>query len=232
MPVKAVVFDLDGTLIEFRIDYRVVRAEVKQFLTKLGFPPSLFSINESIFEMLKKVEVFMRNNGKDKEEIEEVKKNALSIVEKFELEAARQTSLIPGALETLNQLKKMNLKLGLFTLNSSNATMQVLKRFRLKRFFDAIATRESVSRVKPDVLHLKKVLTLLNVKPKETIIVGDSIIDMKSASSLGAYAVGVTTGFSTAKQLIEAGSTCIITSLTDLPVLVKEIGEIEKFKPS
>ena len=130
MPVKAVIFDLDGTLIEFRFDYRVVRAEVKQFLVSSGFPPSLFSVNESVFDMLKKVEVFMRNNGKNRDEIEDVREKALSIVEKFELEAVRQTSLIPGAQETLEELKRMNLKLGLFTLNSSNATMQVLKRFR------------------------------------------------------------------------------------------------------
>ncbi len=66
---------------------------------------------------------------------------------------------------------------------------------------------------------------LLNVKPDEAVIVGDSILDMKSASSLGAYAVGVITGISTAKQLMNAGATCIITSLTDLPSLIKEINE-------
>ena len=148
------------------------------------------------------------------------------IIEKFELEAVRQTSLIPGAQETLEELKRMNLKLGLFTLNSSNATMQVLKRFRLKDLFEVVVTRESVSRVKPDTSHLQKVLMLLNVEPKEAIVVGDSVLDMKSASSLGAYAVGVTTGISTAKQLIDAGATCIITSLTDLPPLVKEINQV------
>ncbi|RLI21226.1 hypothetical protein DRO54_04305 [Candidatus Bathyarchaeota archaeon] len=225
MPIKAVIFDLDGTLIEFRIDYRIVRAEVKQFLVNLGFPPSLFSIDESVFDMLKKVEVFMRNNGKNKDEIEDVKEKVLSIVEKFELEAVRQTSLIPGAQEALEELKRMGLKLGLFTLNSSNATMHVLKRFRLEGLFEAVVTRESVSRVKPDTSHLQTVLMLLNVEPHEAVIVGDSILDMKSASNLGAYAVGVTTGISTTKQLMEAGATCIITSLTDLPPLIKEINE-------
>ena len=79
MPVKAVIFDLDGTLIEFRFDYKVVRAEVKQFLVSQGFPPSLFSIDERVFDMLKKVEVFMRNNGKSKDEIEDVREKALSL---------------------------------------------------------------------------------------------------------------------------------------------------------
>ena len=225
MPVKAVIFDLDGTLIEFRFDYKVVRAEVKQFLVSQGFPPSLFSIDESVFDMLKKVEVFMRNNGKSKDEIEDIREKALSIVERFELEAARQTSLVPGAQEILEELKRMNLKLGLFTLSSSNATMQVLKRFRLEDIFQAVVARESVSRVKPDTSHLQKVLMLLNVEPRESVVVGDSIADMKSAASLGAYGVGVITGISTPKQLMNAGATCIITSLTDLPPLIKEINE-------
>jgi phosphoglycolate phosphatase-like HAD superfamily hydrolase len=117
--------------------------------------------------------------------------------------------------------------MGLFTLNSSNATRNVLRSFRLKRFFDVVVTREGVSRVKPDVSHLKTVLMLLNVKPEEAVVVGDSVLDMKSAKALGAFAVGVITGFSTAKELMNAGATCLITSLTDLPQLVKEINDYE-----
>jgi len=103
MPVKAVVFDLDGTLVDFKIDYMTVRAEVKQFLVKYGFPPSIFSIDESIFEMLKKIEVFMRNNGENSEKILDIKSKVLSIADKYELEAARQTRLVPGVIEALNE---------------------------------------------------------------------------------------------------------------------------------
>ncbi len=57
MTIKAVVFDLDGTIVKFNLDYKSARAEVIQFLSDHDFPASVFSINESVFEMLKKVEI-------------------------------------------------------------------------------------------------------------------------------------------------------------------------------
>ena len=99
MVVKAVVFDLDGTIASFNIDYRAVRADVRSFLIKRGLPTSVLSINESIFEMLKKTEIFMKNNGKSEKTIMETRDKALAIAEKYELEAAKTTGLLPGVLE-------------------------------------------------------------------------------------------------------------------------------------
>ena len=109
--IKAVIFDLDGTLTEFNLEYKTVRAEVMQLLIRHGLPASLFSLNESIFEMLTKTQVYLRNMGRKEHEFTDLKKNALSIACKHELQAARDTSLLPGSFETLKRLKKMNLKL-------------------------------------------------------------------------------------------------------------------------
>ncbi|MEM3536494.1 MAG: HAD hydrolase-like protein, partial [Candidatus Bathyarchaeia archaeon] len=129
MAIKAVVFDLDGTLASFNIDYRAVRAEVRSLLLRAGLPASVLSPNESIFEMLKKTEIFMKNNGQTQKAFIEIRRKVLAIAEKYELEAAKATSLIPGVMETLQALKKMNLKLGLCTINSEKSTNYILKRF-------------------------------------------------------------------------------------------------------
>ncbi|UCF59413.1 MAG: hypothetical protein JSV15_03105 [Candidatus Bathyarchaeota archaeon] len=63
MAIKAVIFDLDGTIVDFNLNYKAVRAEVIQFLTKQGFPRSIFSMNESVFEMLKKMEIYKKNES-------------------------------------------------------------------------------------------------------------------------------------------------------------------------
>jgi HAD superfamily hydrolase (TIGR01549 family) len=228
MTIKAVVFDLDGTLANFNLDYKVVRAEVRSFLIKGDLPASVLSISESIFEMLKKAEIFLKNNGKSKKAIEEILGKALVIAEKYELEAAKSTSLLPGVAETLDVLRKMGLKIGLFTINSEKSTNYILRRFRIAGFFDAVIPRNSVKYVKPNAEHLKAVLKALEVNPEETIVVGDGVNDMKCARELKAIAAGLSTGLSSIKELINSGANYIITSITDLPALIKEITKASK----
>jgi phosphoglycolate phosphatase len=222
MATKAVVFDLDGTIVNFNLDYKTARAETIEYLSAQGFPRSLFSLNESVFEMLKKVEVSMKNQGKNQKQYSKLKETVLAILEKYELESAKTTSPIPGILETLKTLKQNKLKLALFTLNSKKSTNYTLNAFHLKNSFDAIITRDSVPKVKPNPMHLETVLKKLKVKPTEAIVVGDSISDMKTAQELHVFAVGVTYGVATPEELTRAGANCLISSPTDLIKLIEE----------
>ncbi|MEM3699815.1 MAG: HAD family hydrolase [Candidatus Bathyarchaeia archaeon] len=225
MTVKAVIFDLDGTLTSFNIDYRSVRAEVRSFLIKAGMPASVLSINESIFEMLKKTEIFMKNNGQSEKAFMEIRSKALEIAEKYELEAAKTTGLLPGVLETLKALKKMGLKLGLCTINSEKSTNHILKKFGITEFFDAITPRDHVKYVKPNTEHLEATLKALNVKPEEAMVVGDGSSDMRCAREMKAVAVALPTGVSNPKELIASGANYLITSITDLPTLIEYLNK-------
>ena len=225
MTVKAVVFDLDGTIVAFNIDYMTVRAEVRNLLIKEGFPASILSSKESIFEMLKKAEIFLKNQKKPKRKFDEIRTQALAIAEKFELEAARTTSILSGAVETLKEVKKMRLKIGLCTVNGDRATEYLLKRFRIGQYFDALITRDKVENVKPSSEHLEAVLACLDVNAEEAVVVGDGTGDMKCAMELQSVAVGLPTGVSTAADLTNAGANYIITSITDLPNLIEAVNE-------
>jgi HAD superfamily hydrolase (TIGR01509 family) len=225
--IKAVIFDLDGTIVKFNIDFRAVRAEVRSFLISCGMPASILSLNESIFEMLKKAEIFMKNNGKPEGEMEGIRKKALKIAEKYEFEAAKTTILVPGVLEVLKALKDMGLKIGLCTVNGEKSVNHILQRFGIKELFDAVTNREHVKNVKPDTEHLKATLKALGVNPKEVLVVGDSITDMKCARALGAIAIGLLAGVSTPKELADAGANYLITSITDLPTLVKKATDVK-----
>lgn len=223
MGIKAVIFDLDGTLTEFNLDYKIVRAEVMQLLIRHGLPASLFSLKESIFEMFKKTQIYFRNLGRRAREFTELKKKALSIACKHELQAARDTSLLPGSLETLKRLKEMNLRLGIFTLNCEESTSYILHNLHIKTYFDAIITRDTVSKVKPDPSHLAVAMKALSVEPCETIVVGDSAVDMESAKSSNAFPIGLVTKTNSEKILYLAGARTIIGSITELPPLISKL---------
>lgn len=223
MNVKAVVFDLDGTLASFNLDYKLVRVEVRSHLIKRGLPASILSTNDSIFEMLKKAEISLRNEGKPEQAIVKLRKEALLIAEEHELEAARSTSLLPGVPEGLDMLKNMGLRIGLFTINSEKSTNIILKRFRIAKFFDSVISRNRVECVKPDTEHLGVALEALEAKPDEAVVVGDRVTDMQCAKDLKAIAVGLLAGFSSRKELINSGADYVITSIADLPALIQKV---------
>ena len=225
MPVDAVIFDLDGTLANFNLDYKTLRSEVRSYLIRMGIPTSLVEVNESIFEMLKKAEIFMKNNVKSAEIFADVRSQVWAIAEKYEMEAASTTNLQVGAIETLKELKQMNLKIGLCTTSSEKAANYIIKRFKIQDFFQVVVSRDKVKYVKPSTEQFEVALNALGVSPQAAIIVGDSIVDMQSAKEVKAIAVGLPTGMSRLGQLKNNGSNYIITALNDLPVLIKEINK-------
>lgn len=223
MPVKAVVFDLDGTIASFNLDYMIVRSDVRGYLIKQGLPASVLSSNESIFDMLKKTEIFLKNSGKSDRTVNKIRNEVLAIAEGYELEAAKTTGLLPGVVETLETLKKMGLKLGLCTISSEKSTNYILKRFGITKFFEAVIPRNKVKYVKPNIEHLEAALKALKVGAGEALLVGDGTRDMQCAKELKVIAVGLPTGVPSQRELIASGADYLITSITDLPMLIETI---------
>lgn len=221
MTIKAVIFDLDGTITAFNLDYMTLRSEVRSLLIRTGVPASVLFVNESIFDMLNKTEIFMKNSGKSTRTLEKVRNEALAIAERHELEAAKTTYLLPNVLETLKILKEMGLKIGLCTVNSEKSASYILKTFGVAGFFDTVIPRNKVKRVKPSGEHLEAVLKALKVSPKEALLVGDATRDMECAKELKVMAVGLSTGISTQKELMNAGANYLVTSIGDLPSLIE-----------
>jgi phosphoglycolate phosphatase len=228
MCIKAVIFDLDGTVASFNLDYKTVRALVKGYLMNRGVPASILSLNESVFEMLRKTEIWARNSGKSEEFLDELRREALATTETYELEAAANTSLLLGVVNALKALRAMGLRIGLCTINSEKSVTRILERFGIAVLFDVTITRNQVKHVKPDPEHLEAALKVLGASPEETVVVGDSRVDMQSAKGLGAIAVGMPTGVSTIEQVMDGGADYIVTSMADLPVLMTKLNKIKE----
>jgi len=223
--IKAVIFDLDGTLVTFKLDVKSCRTEVIQYLTEQVFPSSLFSMKETAFDMLVKVKKYMATKGIEEQKFAETEKRVFSIVESFELKSAKITEMFPGIPETLQALKNMNLKIALCTISGEKATKHILDRFGLAHFFDAVVMREDVPQVKPHPIHLEAVLEALKIEAQEALLVGDSVKDVACASSLNVLAVGVTTGLSSMDNLTRSGAHYIASSATEIPRLILQLNK-------
>jgi len=225
MPIEAVIFDLDGTLAVFNLDYKALRGEVRSYLMRITVPGSVLEVNESIFDMMQKTELYLKNNGKTAKTLKEARTQILALAEKYEMEAATTTNLHSGAVETLKELKKMKLKVGLCTTSGEAATNYILKRFKIEDYFQVVVPRDRVKRVKPNPEQFELALKKLDARSDTTLIVGDSMVDMESAKEIKALAVGLPTGLSTTEELTSHGANYIITSLNDLPTLIKKVNK-------
>lgn len=225
MPIESVIFDLDGTLAVFNLDYKALRGEVRSYLMRIAIPGSVLEVNESIFDMMQKTEIYLKNNGKTTKTLKETRTQILAIAEKYEMDAATSTNLQSGAVETLKELKKMKLKVGLCTTSGEAATNYILKRFKITDYFQVVVPRDRVKRVKPNPEQFELALKKLDARSDTTLIVGDSMVDMESAKEIKALAVGLPTGLSTTEELTSHGANYIITSLNDLPTLIKKVNK-------
>jgi len=230
MVVKAVVFVFDGTIATLNLDHMTIRAEVKSHLTKMGIPASILSANESMFDMLEKTEIFLKNNGKSNRLVSKIRKEVSNLAEQHELEAAKTTSLLPGVTEVLTTLKKMHLKIGLFTTHSEKTAEYILKRFGLSKLFDVVTPREKVKNVRPNPEHLETTLKALHVKPEEAILIDNDKQDVLSGRELNVIVVGLPTGLSSEKELTIAGANYLISSISDVPRLIENINRSSRPK--
>lgn len=188
--IKAVIFDLDGTLVYFKIDYKNAREQVKNYLTRLGVPEE-YMLNQPIFTALERSIRYLNSRKTSESEINKIKEDINKIVYQYELKAADETFLTPNAKETLNEVKRLGLKIGLFTINNRQVTEIVLNKTGIKEFFNTIVSRDDTSAIKPDDEHLLTVTSKLGVKPEQTVVVGDTVYDFQAAKRLGALTIGV-----------------------------------------
>ena len=91
--------------------------------------------------------------------------------------------------ETLEKLSSY--KKGLITNTPRNCAMQILNNFDLEKYFEIILTSDDVTKGKPSPEIVLKACELLNVKPKDVILIGDTKNDVKSGKEAGCRVIGL-----------------------------------------
>lgn len=132
------------------------------------------------------------------------------------------TQLYPGVRETLEHLLRVGYRLGLCTNKPAGPTADVLERFDLARYFQAVVTPEHVVASKPDAAHLRAVLNMLGTAPAEAVMVGDNANDVAVARNAKVSVVAVSYGYP--RMAPEAlGADLLIDHMAELPDALRRL---------
>ena len=199
--IKAVIFDLEGTLLTSNINFLKMRKEIVKVLTLHGFRedsfPYLLITNSNKFK------VILKEKGVNETEISKINREIAKAIEEIEMENIEDTNEIHGAKEILQKLKTKKIKIGIVTRNCRVSTIEALKITNMLKFIDIIVARDDCENPKPDTEHLLRALKGLKMKPNEVIMVGDSWLDALCAINSNVKFIGVLTGYSSQEKFKE-----------------------------
>jgi len=127
-------------------------------------------------------------------------------------------TMIEGIHAMLEELRR-EYRLAIVTAREQRSSMAFLDQFALLPYFEVIVTARTTLRSKPHPAPIEYAAKQLGVQVGQCVMVGDTTVDMRSASSAGALGVGVLCGFGQREELLAAGADIIIgetRELTDL----------------
>lgn len=111
------------------------------------------------------------------------------------------TFLFPETISTLTELKKRGARIGIISTKYRHRILDYLKDYLPDDFFDIVIGGEDVKQPKPHPEGLLLAIERLNVRPEETLYIGDSTVDAETAQVAGVDFVGVTNGMTTTEEL-------------------------------
>ncbi len=171
----AVVFDLDGTLIDSAPD---LHAACSKMLMHEGAPaPSLEKVVSYIGNGVPKlVERAMRDNGIAADQHARLVKSYMAY---YDADPATLTTVYPGLVPLLEKLRKKEYRLAICTNKPEAPAREILRLLKLEHFFDVVVGGDTLPRKKPDPAPLRHALELLGVE--SCLYVGDSEVDAETA---------------------------------------------------
>jgi phosphoglycolate phosphatase len=209
--IHAVIFDFDGTLAKLNIDFPLMRQAVLDLAGAYGVPLNGMS-NLYVLEMIKAAQELISEIHPKKEEA--FLEQAIALITKIEIEAAKKGELIVGTRDMLAELKRRNIKAGVVTRNCQAAVTIVFP--DIFNYCNSIITREMTRNVKPHPEHLFVALQSLGVAPELSAMLGDHPMDIEIGKHAGTLTIGVLTGYSTSAELLKAGADIIIDKAADI----------------
>lgn len=216
MSYQAVLFDLDGTLIDTLED---LGNAVNRVLVQRGFPEHPLNAYRR-FVGDGATMLITRALPKTEQNCDTISASLHAFREDYRRNWNVSTRLYAGVPEMLDALASRGLKMAALSNKPHEFTTLCVSKFLSEWTFDVVlGERDSVPR-KPDPAGALEIAAHLKIPPADFLYLGDTDIDMKTATAAGMFAVGVLWGFRPARELQESGAQILIERPMDITDLL------------
>jgi pyrophosphatase PpaX len=203
MALKAVLFDLDGTLLN---SVPVIMASFREVCEQMGLAFDEEFVRSHIGIPLEpQGDMFAGKRGDE-------------FVERYRENYAKyhgvDTQLFPGAADALQSLVDGGFRLGLVTSKSLESAGRIIETAGISRHFDIVITADHVQNHKPHPEPIAKAISLMGLDANQAIYVGDARFDVMASNGAGVPMIGVSWGAGTADEL--AGCIRIVDTWDEL----------------
>ena len=217
MPIQLIIFDLDGTLIDSRIDITnaLNYALAPYPFAQLSVEDTVKMIGEGITRLIEKLV-----GERDTSMKADVTARFLTYYTQHLLDYTKEYPEVRDTLEKLNSYQK-----AVISNKKESLSRRVLDGLGLLHYFSVIIGSDTTSERKPSPVPILKVLSELHVRPGEAVIVGDSNYDVDAGKAAGITTVAVTYGYRPREVIAHADY--LIDRMTDLVPLLRGIKELQ-----
>lgn len=214
--IKALAFDLDGTLVDSLQDLTDAANAMRATLNFAPLPRLQIErhIGDGITRLVHRCLTNERHALADPDLFE---KGYALFLKYYGQNLTAHTHAYPGVIEGLSALHAVHFPMVVITNKSEHFAIEILKQLELYPYFKLVLGGESLPQKKPDALPLLHACEFLNISATELAMVGDSKNDILAARNAHALAIGVSYGF---EDITQYNPDVIIDSITSLPAIL------------
>ncbi|UCC98398.1 MAG: HAD family hydrolase [Phycisphaerales bacterium] len=208
----AVLFDLDGTLLDTLAD---IAAAANAALERLGFSPRpIESYRHFVGDGAGCLARRVLGEGRDDEAT--VERCRRAIAEQYQKCWAQTTRPYPGVHELVAELRRRGVPMAVLSNKPHEATARVVEHFFPENPFHIVRGALPDVPIKPDPAAAFQIAEELSVEPSQFIYLGDTDTDMRTAVAAGMFPAGVLWGFRTADELTASGAKILLNTPADV----------------
>ncbi len=204
--ISAVLFDLDGTLVDSLED---IADAMNRVLARCGYPGHTYDeyrylVGKGLANLTARC---LPEGARDEENV--VRCLAM-MMDEYRANAVVKSRLYDGIAELLDALSEAGVGLAILSNKADELTQVICERLLGRWTFEAVLGASARFPRKPDPTAALHIAREMEVAPEKFLYVGDTDTDMQTAAAAGMFAIGVTWGFRPRRELVEHGAQAVI----------------------